>query len=211
VEPSTECSWPNFSLSVKGSYEMFAHIWYCVHVSISFPGSDLEPGKSTSWTVPRRLCHFQDGLLEYVKVLPAAAYNEHFRGVAFRAGPKLNGWCTALSAAVNSGQASPFFVARCLRWTEKPTVAVWDVAGLNREADQDYGVPSEKHEHTAEEKIAPTEHPSHSDKFAEVVESNEKGSEVLEPIEPRRDTEDEAILRAVALAQNKHEAPDIDV
>lgn len=217
----TEGTWPNFSLSVKGCYEMLAHTWYYARVSLTTPETDLEPGKSTSWTVPRRLCQFQDGLLEYVNALPTAVYKEHFRGVAFasRGGPfgtveKLNGWCAALSAAVNSGEVPPFFVARCLRWAEHPTVAVWgSVTDYNREANQDDGAADDKYEHTAMEKIVPMESNPQHESLAQIVESNESefASEFLEPIQPRVNTDDEAILRAVALAQNKQDAPDIDV
>lgn len=215
VKPPTECNWPICLLSVKGSYEMLAHTWYCVRVSLSTAGNDLEPGKSTSWTVPRRLCQFQDGLFEYVNALPTAVHKEHFCGVTFAArsgssvtAEKLNGWCTALSAAINSGQASPIFVARCLRWTEQPTAAVWDVVGQNLEAEGDHGAAADKREHTATEKTAPNELASQPDELVEVVDINEKPSEGLEPIE---ETEDEDILRAMALAQQMQDVPDIDV
>jgi len=150
-----------------------------------------------------------------VNALPTAVHKEHFRGVAFvaRSGSsvtaeKLNGWCTALSAAINSGQTSPIFVARCLRWTEQPTAAVWDVVGHNREAEGDHGAAADKREHTATEKTAPKELASQADKLVEVVDINEKPSEGLEPIE---ETEDDDILRAMALAQQMQDVPDIDV
>lgn len=129
-----ESIWPNFSISVGNKFEMFAHNWYCVHVSLSNTEHVSESGKDASWTVPRRLCHFEDGLAHYVKSLPATVYKEHFRSVSFplRGGTeKLNSWCLALSAAINSGQAPPAFVALCLRWAEHPTAAV-----LGKEAYQ---------------------------------------------------------------------------
>jgi len=239
VNAATEGIWPNFSIAAKGSYEMFAHTWYCVHVSLKTPGTDLEEGISTSWTVPRRLCQFQDGLLEYVKKLPPAVYKEHFRGVPFasRGGPfgtgeKLNGWCAALSAAVNSGQAPPSFVACCLRWAEHPSAVVWGMrTDYNSEAEK--GVSVDKHDDTFVEKIVPTEIPppldGHHDVLeGEVPESNEapgfveidrrtEEEDILRAIslaktQPKQDVpEDEDILRAVSLAQTKQDVPDIDV
>jgi len=222
VENAMEGIWPYFSISAKGSYEMFAHTWYCVHVSLVTPGTDSEPGKTTSWTVPRRLCQFQDGLLEYVKKLPAAVHKEHFRGVPFasRGGPvgtaeKLNGWCAALSAAVNSGRAPPSFVACCLRWAEHPTAVVWGMR-TDYSAEAGQGMLVDNNDNTVLEKIVPTEAPPPLDGLYDVIENEvQEGTEVPGFVEIDRRAEEEDILRAISMAQatvdSRQDIPDIDV
>lgn len=153
-EPFTESNCPNFTLSTKGNYDMLGYTWYFVHVSLSTPDGDWGPGRETSWTVPRRLCHFQDGLLEHVNALPGTVYKQHFKSTSFThiglsaSVEKLNRWCSALSGAMNSGQVSPFFVASCLRWAEHPTVAVWSRRVTHHSSDTDQDVDSTSTEST---------------------------------------------------------------
>lgn len=218
VKPSTSTIWPKLSFTAGHRFEMLAQTWYCVHVSISTSGSDsshLESKKETSWTVPRRHCHFQDGLLDYVKSLPSAVSKEHFRGTPFAhldgipgTAGRLNGWCAALSAVINSGQAPPYFVALCLRWAEHPTVVPWGRAVPH----QDMGVEGKlmiviRHGEADQEVVVDDrsmEVPLQLDEPPQTTASDSKASEDL-----LIKSKEEDIIRVLALREPT--APDVDV
>jgi len=224
LKPTTCNIWPTLSLTTRRQFNMLEHTWYCVHVSLSIFGSDsdLESGKRTAWTVPRRLCHFQDGLLKYVKALPTAVFKEHFRGTPFahRGGipgtaEKLKGWCAALAAFINSGRAAPLFVALCLRWAEHPTEAVWErtvphqdmivddrpvEVYQHHEADKDVVVDGRLREISLQHSEPP-----------QVATGDIKASEANADIEPLQKSEEDDILRVVTLAQTTQSTTNIDV
>lgn len=114
---------PVLEVGVEGHLESHGHTWYVLLCSMDCGRFALQ------WRVRRRLVHFRERLHASIREqLAAMLYAEFFasapfamRGGVWGTTARLNTWCGAWAAAVNSGNVKPGLVALTCHFLDAPT------------------------------------------------------------------------------------------